>query len=683
MLKNLDKKSGGYCLAIVALAFIALRIPSLNLFDNNWSFKHFEFIPNWYFLIWIVTLIFSVAVFFTYQKSLGDFIGGKFNSRLMGVGLFVLLIIFRFDSFVFGDSNLRINQIANTDQIIIRWFEYGTILLVNVFYHILLKFDFLFNEPSLYWLKLIAAVNAWTIFSFACIMVASVCAFKITHEMSPDRVRRWLLFVIIFFGPQTILYFGYQGMEPVVVAFTYWYALFAIKLSNKFTTNRILMLLFIQIFGVFFHISLLYLLPATVYILYLSLFSRNNSRAIAIILSLATYIGLIVLVYTLASQNFEFSEYILFFDGRNPHTDYGLFSIRHLSDFWQGLLLVFPQFLILLYIIIGKDKLKNIKGMGSATIMSISGLTIFFIASPVNSMPFDLPRLSAYLTPLALTIAMVIKDVDFCVNNVPIFTRLLAVISIFIPLSYIPIYTNIYLADDYLKEYLNKNEKYFLEQSISFRDSYFYIKDMDKANYWELEQPKKSEAYINMQGSANLDANGDHQSALKTLYRLVLEYPYWTEPRALIASINIENGNPRIAKPQIDTCLILEPYNKEHYHTLFLYYRAINNFPEAVKTAQNALQIFNDDTELLIDLMAIQNTIGNINIADSLANQIIDIDPLIAYPYAVKGFISERLKNYEQAIDLYEKFISLAPKDPETPNIRKRLNNLVLKQMEE
>ena len=139
MLKNIDKKSGVYFLAIVVLTFLALRIPNLNFFNNNWSFKHFEAIPGWYFLIWTVSLIFSVVIFFTYQKSLGKFLDGKFNARLMGVGLFALLIIFRFDSFLFGGGNLRINQIANTDQIVIRWFEYGTILLINIFYHLLLR----------------------------------------------------------------------------------------------------------------------------------------------------------------------------------------------------------------------------------------------------------------------------------------------------------------------------------------------------------------------------------------------------------------------------------------------------------------------------------------------------------------------------------------------------------------
>ncbi len=686
MLKILDKKLGLYLLAGIAFYFIIAQHLGHHLFDNNWSFYHFDSIPTWYFFLWISVFISSIVIFFNYQKSFGRFIDGKLNARVAGVALFLLFIIFRYDSFVFGDGNLRINQIGITENIFIRWFEFGSIWTVKIIYEIInfvgSYFDN-FNQPTVYRLKLFAAANAWIVFSYISIILAAISAFKITHELSPDHSRRWLIFVILFFGPQSLLYFGYTGLEPVIVAFIYWFALFAIKLSYRFTTNRLMMLWLIQLLAIFFHISLVILIPASIYISIKSLIKWKFRRKLAITFAMAAYLIMIVVTYILSRENFEFSKYILFLSGKNPHSDYGLFSLRHLGDIFQAFGFLFPQFIVIFYLLIGKDKFRNIKGMGVSIIIAIPALTLFFIADPINGMPFDIPRFTALLTPLSLVLVLAVRDVDFCIKGIPIFTRSLAALCMFVPLSYIPVYTNIHLADKYLSKFLDNNEVYFLSGSISFRDSYFYKNNFDKANYWEWEQPKKSPDYINFAGCTNLVGNEQYSDAFKTLNLIIAQHPYWVGPRSLLASTQLLTNNPQLAKPNIDTCLLLEPFEKEHHRQLFLYYQSIKNYPDAFNVVENSLELYPSDTGFLIDLMVLHNTIGNIPSADSLANKIIQIDPDIAYPYAIKAFIAERTKNIKSAIGFYEEFIRLAPDDPETPSIRKRLNNLILKQKEQ
>jgi regulator of sirC expression with transglutaminase-like and TPR domain len=92
--------------------------------------------------------------------------------------------------------------------------------------------------------------------------------------------------------------------------------------------------------------------------------------------------------------------------------------------------------------------------------------------------------------------------------------------------------------------------------------------------------------------------------------------------------------------------------------------------------------MFGDDVDVLTDLMVMYHDTRDFARADSLADQIIFADSTIPFPYAIKGHIAEVRGQNRQAIRLYEEFIAMAPNDPDTPNIRKRLNELVLQQQQ-
>ncbi len=127
---------------------------------------------------------------------------------------------------------------------------------------------------------------------------------------------------------------------------------------------------------------------------------------------------------------------------------------------------------------------------------------------------------------------------------------------------------------------------------------------------------------------------------------------------------------------------MLEPYNKKHYHTLFNYFYGQRSYLQALETADNSLKIFPDDKELLVDRMTALFYTRNDAVADSLAREIIRIDSLLPYPYMFRGLIMEHRKNFAGAIRNYRKFIKLLSDSPDTPAIRKKLNDLILKENE-
>ncbi len=675
------KQIGLYVLFAVIILFLLSRLTGTYLFGNNWSFTQWQFIPSWHVIVWLAAFVVMVAVLF-FQQLLQTVISNKWTAVTAGTILIILFYLFRFDSFVFGDGNLRVNQIAIVDKVFIRWFEYGATGVVFLLSKLLMALNFLFDEPTPYRLKLAAGANAWLVFSFLCTIASLIASMKIAAELTGDALKRMALFLTLFFGPHTLLYFGYTGVEPVVITFTIWFAYLILKLDKNPKTIYLLFVWITQLVGLLVHISLIYLLPATVFVTVAFLVSGNNRYRVAAGATGIAWVLLIAVLYYAADRDFVLSQYIMFLSGKNPNADYGLFSPRHLGDFLQGLWLVFPQLIFLIYVAVSrKNRIVSLTAH-AAMVMALSGMTVFFVLDPLNGIIADLPRFTAYLTPLSVLLALRLKDHQIFEEFRPLVTAVLVSVCVMFPLSYVTAHTSIENADPYIDAYFEKHETFYLTGSIAMRDAYFYKKNVDRANAWEWSMPVNSQDFLNFRGCIDLADAGRDAEALGVTYRIIVQHPYWVAPRELAISSQLKVGRPNLAKPQIDTCLILEPYRSKHHLSLYRYHRVVGNLSAAFSTLNRAHDLFGDDPDILTDLMVMYHDTRDYARSDSLADQIISADSTIPFPYAIKGHIAEVRGQNQQAIRLYEKFVSLAPDDPDMPNIRKRLNELVLIQQQ-
>ena len=672
-------RTGLWVMLTVVILFVLSRLFGSYIFSNNWSFTQWRFIPLHHILIWLVAFIVVLAGLY-YRRFLLAVVNNRWAALGSGVILIILFYLFRFDSFVFGDGNLRVNQIAIVEDVFIRWFEYGATGIVFILSKALTSMSFLFDEPTPYRLRLAAGANAWVIFSFLCTIGSLVAAMKIAAELTSDALKRSALFLVLFFGPHTLLYFGYTGVEPIVVTVSLWFAYFVLRLEKGSTGRNLLMVWIIQLAGIAFHISLVYLVPATLFVTVAALMKGRARFRIAASVTAIAWIVLLAAMYYAADLDFVLSKYILFLSGKNPSADYGLLSLRHLGDVLQGWWLVFPQLIFLIYLAVSRSTPKGSLAIHAATDMALSGMTAFFVMDPFNSIVADLPRFTAYLAPLSILLTFRLKDHDSINAHRSLVGALLISACVMFPMSYISAHTSIENADPYVDAYFEKHETFYLDGSLAMRDAYFYRKDIDRANAWEWSMPVNSQDFLNFRGCIDLADNGRHADALGVTYRIIVQHPYWVAPRELAANSQFMVGRPNLAKPQIDTCLILEPYNSKHHLSLYKYHRAVGNLTAALSTLSRAHELFGDNTEILTDLMVLYHDTRDYARSDSLADRIIETDPSVPFPYAIKGHIAEVRGNAAMAIRLYEKFVSLAPEDPDTPNIRKRLNDLVLKQ---
>jgi tetratricopeptide (TPR) repeat protein len=151
---------------------------------------------------------------------------------------------------------------------------------------------------------------------------------------------------------------------------------------------------------------------------------------------------------------------------------------------------------------------------------------------------------------------------------------------------------------------------------------------------------------------------------------------YWVDPRLLEATFQMHLGRYRLAKPEIDTCLMLAPYRQESHVNLYGYYRDTRDFTRALQAAERAAELFPGSPEIIRDLMILYFTTDKHAVADSLASVLMDLAPEFPQPYLIKGLKAEALKNPADAVDNYEQFLQLAPRSAEAADVRRRLDSL-------
>ncbi len=657
-------------LFIITILFVSLRVFGYSFFDNNWSLTHWLYQPWWYNILWSILFLAVVILLMRKSRELALF----FNSTLKRIAgllvIVILLVLFQFDSILFAGGNLRVAQFAQTDYIIHRWFEFGSTFLAAGFYEIFQLMGVASNT---------AAEFGWNTLLWISVLFSLWGSILLTGELTRRSDVRFWLFFIIFLGPQTLALFGLIGPEITIIPVTIWFAFFAFKAQKSRAVSSIISMWLILLLGCFMHYTAAFLIPAAMYLTIRNTLQLKKWSLAATMATLFSQGILLTVLYYFSSANPEFTQTILFPEGKNPFLAYGLLAPGHISDVIQILLLAAPQLLLVLYLfLVERHEGANIYLSTLCWVMLLGGITMIFITDPVNSIVLDLPRLVVYLTPAGILLASYVRSAGTEPDSPGRLPALSAAAALLLPFAYLPVYSFISNADSYAKKYFDENPSYYISGGLAMRDAFFYGKDFDKANEWEQMLPVKSPDYLGFDGAQQLALRGQFDAAAEELYRLKIKYPFWIEPRVLLTEVQLKVGRLVNAKAEIDTLLLLEPYKRKHHRTLIKYCFASRNYDSALTAANLALDIFSDDRELLVDKMTALYSTRQFEKTDSLARDLIRIDSNLASPYMFKGLVLERSGNKELAQRYYEQFLKLSPDSPDAPEIRKRLNAIVV-----
>jgi tetratricopeptide (TPR) repeat protein len=662
-------RRAAYVLYATAGIFVLLRYFG-HLFPQNWSFSHWQHLPIWYGPAWILGLV-ALAVLFSQRALIEKLSGDKRSLLIGGVILAAVLWFFRFDSFLFGGGNLRVAQLSQADIIIARWYECGSLLLAKAFFFI---FQLIGLEPNN------AGTAAWRAVSYASALSSGVACYRIVRLLAKETRSRFLLFCLLFFGPSSLLLFGFIGLEPLIVAVIHWYIYMLLRLADSWDTRRLALLWLVTVLGVFIHISLALVIPSAVFVTLGGSRKGVTNLVAGIGGTLVTFAILLSALYYFAGASLEFTTRILFLSGKLPLTNYGIFSIDHLVDIGQLIFLAAPVFVLVLYLRVTAqfdDKTRLL--VFASGILAAGGFVAFLVQDPKNSMPLDYPRMTAFLAGGAFCLALLLSRTRFADIYSTRCLPFAAAFALALPFATLPSYVYIEKSEPYVLDFVEANNYWFRLTCYNYRDAYFGRKDLgqsqiDKANAWEGWLPGRSPEYLTYSGCVNLVMRREStDEAQRQLHNLIAKDPYWTEPRLVLSTLMMNLQQYDRAKAQIDTSLLLEPYNPVVTMKLYGFYRDVGNLPAAWASVERAREMFPKNKEIATDEMILAYRSGDNAGALSRAESLIAQYPGLPFPYLIRAMAADHNGQFDSALRDYQNFLEKQHDQPETLLVQQRI----------
>jgi cytochrome c-type biogenesis protein CcmH/NrfG len=376
----------------IAASLLALHLIPLFFTDGlMWGFNHLIFLPLPYILCFIVVGLLAITSLLAPAKTRIESVFEKIANlcfaqahlwRWAAIALLSAIIfwIFRSPTHFLGDGYFVINNISGELPPIYKWPEIGAIKVIAFVYSILPGYGSGTGELAFSLISVLS--GAITVFIFGCL----------AYELGKDNgIRLWVAALLII-SAWTLLFFGYAEhypiLWPLVTAYIYASILYLKGRRNLWIPTLLLcaaVLLHLQI--LFFLISYPLLLAA-----------RGTGKKLYDRFKKITWLttGLLVIagciVFVIRLQNsIEFRLYFVpFFDARPGAPDYSMFSIHHLIDIFNELLLLIP--LLPLLIILSwrsiKDSIKDKIDL-FLVFFSLGGLIFLVMIDPKIGMGRD------------------------------------------------------------------------------------------------------------------------------------------------------------------------------------------------------------------------------------------------------------------------------------------------------
>ncbi len=378
---------------ILAVLFLIKFLPFLYPGGRFWGFNHLIFLPDAFVIIYAFIAVFALALPF-FKRScriskvfIDNFSEIFFESKykylhrlifiaIMG-GLFTILTA---PTHFLGDGYLQIANLASRTGMVHKWSERGTTLLVELLQNLLGKK----SEGTA-----ITAFQSLSIFSG---LVSVHFYFLIADILSENKGLKILAFSVLLFSGTLLLFFGYIESYPALIvcysAFIY-FGLKSYKTGAGFIFSAIALIV-----GIALHFQMLIFLPAILFLLLSQNFGLRIYKKIRVLfwLSIATLSIIFILVFAYYYSNSLFVENIFLpaFEGKAMTPSYTIFSLAHIGDIVNQLILLSPLLPLLFFC--GLKQLRysfKQKAIVFLLTNSLSALFFLFVIDPRLSMPRD------------------------------------------------------------------------------------------------------------------------------------------------------------------------------------------------------------------------------------------------------------------------------------------------------
>ncbi len=593
---------------------------------------------------------------------------GRWLFVFTGMALF---FYFRFEAHLYGNGYIRIGNFAQKSQPLFHWYEFGSTLIPYLFYQIITLFGIT---------KLAASVWAYQLLSVLSGGIFLLFSIKISDQLYENYHDKITSLFMLMLSGLIMMFFGLVENYPILLAvgslFIYLLVL-TLKSSNK---KYLYYLWTLSLIGVVINFQLITFIPPMLYLTVKSFIKREKTgNLIGLIAAFGSILLGVIILYISASKNMGLEYLILLWSGKSPEAYYSLFSLVHLTDLFNLVFLFVPLFLIFIFaVLIGFKKLLKDNLFIILTVLVFAQTVYLFIIDPKNGMIRDIPQYSFLLFGYLLLGSYSLLKSRGGINLSQSIVMGLCPVAFVLMLPGLILHLSPLKTEESINKYLKYNESKYQTGLIALRDYYFASGDMDKANYYDQLVEKKGPGLLQSRLVSDLFAHGRYTESFDYANQLVERYPYnylYRIHRANLLKFYKSFGE---AKSELDTAIILAPYNAEPYHFLAEYYREQKQEQQCLDILNKVVSFAPDNAIILIDLTAYYYRSGLFDRADSLSKTVMAIDSMAPYAYMYQGLIADNQKRYGKAMEFYAKFIELNDKLPEVSYIRKRQNEIYL-----
>ncbi len=417
----------------VFLIMSALKIVVLIFPDSRlWALHHINFLSD--MIIYLILLISLAVIAFTFF-SRGELLSNRLVSLFNGIFYHndnkqycrliftvvctIFFILFLAPTHFLGDGYTWLNNLTGEQATVFKWSESGATTILSI---IQCSLGAQNEQTSLLTFQIVSVISGAATILFY---------FGIAGVTSDDSTKRFLTFMSLLFSGTLLMFFGYVENYPIlfpVISAFFFFALKYLKNGTGLISASIVLLL-----AIILHLQTAIFVPGLIYLYFCNPTGQKLFRKFKqyIYFLLISILGLGIFVfYSKYTTNLYFENMFLpLFEGKPIYPDYTLFSVKHLLDIANQLLLISPllPFLIVLSVKNWRRSLTNRISV-FLILISVSSLFFLFVIDPKLGMPRDWDLFA--LTGIGLTFFTIVNINRKTLSNIRPFLLSLLLIAI-------------------------------------------------------------------------------------------------------------------------------------------------------------------------------------------------------------------------------------------------------------
>ena len=457
-----------------------------------------------------------------------------------------------------------------------------------------------------------AALLSFQFISIFAGIILIVAVLFLSRKLFENSLESLLFSLGILSGGYMLLFFGYVEYYSLFVLFVSVYTLIGLLIMNGRLNKWLLLPLFIL--TVLFHIFGLVLLPSLLLVLFRKtkieyLFEKipNKTKKVLAFVGALAFVATYIYFYK-HSYRFRFALVPALSD-RFTVEEYTLFSIKHLSDFLNVLLLLLPGLPIFL-VLISKVSLRETirsKPFQFLIILLFSTLCAVFLIDPKLGMPRDWDLLSFSGIPLAtFAYYYLLKNIQSKWNYIAI--SLMIVLGL---LSVIPRAVRQHtpsLAVSEFRTYSGLDQAKNRVGRWLLIDYYVEAGDSSKASIeavqWLSDYPEHDVVQI----VDSLAGAGKPREAMQYAKQMILKNPMFASSYFAVGTEYLVSHNIDSAIFYLEIANGMNPGNYEMLYALGFAYIQRGDISKAERALKNSIKLNEKQIDAYLALLQLYNT---------------------------------------------------------------------------